>query len=121
MNSNDHQRLYRLLEFKVLSPKRKKLVAAHVLEGVSLARGCSMLALNVGRESRREDITACLAAYRRSQDPEGKDELYETTRRLDLLWNGVNNLWRLGGWIAIAILAAAVSLYLVLRARRERA
>src|SRR5207253_3108252 len=91
MNSNDHQRLYRLLEFKVLSPKRRKLVAAHVLEGVSLARGCSMLALNVGRESRREDITVCLAAYRRSQDPEGKEELYETTRRLDLLWNGVNN------------------------------
>ena len=37
-------------------------------------------------------------------------------------WNGVNNLWRLGGWIAIAVLAAAVSLYLVLRSRRgERA
>ena len=36
-------------------------------------------------------------------------------------WNGVNNLWRLGGWIAIAILAAAVSVYLVLRSRREHA
>jgi hypothetical protein len=36
-------------------------------------------------------------------------------------WNGVNNLWRLGGWIAIAVLAAAVALYLVLRSRREHA
>ena len=36
-------------------------------------------------------------------------------------WNGVNNLWRLGGWIAIAILAAAVSVYLVLRSRRQHA
>jgi hypothetical protein len=34
-------------------------------------------------------------------------------------WNGVNSLWRLGGWIAIAILAAAVSVYLVLRSRRR--
>jgi hypothetical protein len=91
MNSTDHQRLYRLLEFRILTPKRRKLVAAHVLEGVSLARGCSMLALNVGRESRREDVTACLAAYRRSGDPEGKDELYEAARRLDILWNGASN------------------------------
>jgi hypothetical protein len=34
-------------------------------------------------------------------------------------WNGVNNLWRLGGWIAIAVLAAAVLLYLVVRSRRR--
>ena len=36
-------------------------------------------------------------------------------------WNGVNNLWRLGGWIAIAVLAAGVALYLVLRSRRQHA
>jgi hypothetical protein len=34
-------------------------------------------------------------------------------------WNGVSSLWRIGGWIAIAILAAGVSLYLVLRSRRR--
>jgi hypothetical protein len=34
-------------------------------------------------------------------------------------WNGINNLWRLGGWIAIAVVAAAVVVYLVLRSRRE--
>jgi 3-mercaptopyruvate sulfurtransferase SseA len=34
-------------------------------------------------------------------------------------WNGVNNLWRVGGWIAIAVVAAAVTLYLVLRSRRQ--
>ena len=34
-------------------------------------------------------------------------------------WNGVNNLWRIGGWIAIAVLAAVVALYLVLRSRRQ--
>jgi len=34
-------------------------------------------------------------------------------------WNGVSTLWRVGGWIAIAILAGAVALYFVLRARRQ--
>ena len=36
------------------------------------------------------------------------------------LWNGVSTVWRVGGWIAIAIVAAAVALYLVLRSRREQ-
>ena len=35
-------------------------------------------------------------------------------------WNGVNSLWRLGGWIALAALAAAVTVYFVLRSRREQ-
>ena len=35
-------------------------------------------------------------------------------------WNGVSTLWRVGGWIAIAIVAAAVALYFVLRSRREQ-
>jgi hypothetical protein len=35
-------------------------------------------------------------------------------------WNGVRDAWRLGGWIAIALLAAAVTVYLVLRSRREQ-
>jgi hypothetical protein len=34
------------------------------------------------------------------------------------VWNGVSTLWRVGGWIAIAIGVAAISLYLVLRSRR---
>ena len=34
-------------------------------------------------------------------------------------WNGVSTLWRVGGWIAIAVLAAAVALYFVVRARRQ--
>ena len=33
-------------------------------------------------------------------------------------WNGVNSLWRIGGWVAIAALAAAVTVYLVVRSRR---
>ena len=36
------------------------------------------------------------------------------------VWNGVNSAWRVGGWIAIALLAAAVTVYLVLRSRREQ-
>jgi hypothetical protein len=36
-------------------------------------------------------------------------------------WNGVSTLWRLGGWIAIAVAAAAVAFYLVLRSRRRHA
>jgi hypothetical protein len=35
-------------------------------------------------------------------------------------WNGVNSLWRIGGWIAIAVVAAAVTTYLVLRSRRQQ-
>jgi hypothetical protein len=33
-------------------------------------------------------------------------------------WNGVSTLWRVGGWVAIAIGAAAVALFFVLRSRR---
>jgi hypothetical protein len=35
-------------------------------------------------------------------------------------WNGVSTLWRVGGWIAIAVVAAAVALYFVIRSRREQ-
>jgi hypothetical protein len=33
-------------------------------------------------------------------------------------WNGINDAWRLGGWIGIGLVAAAVALYLVVRSRR---
>jgi hypothetical protein len=33
-------------------------------------------------------------------------------------WNGFVDAWRLGGWIAIAVLLAAIALFFVLRARR---
>ncbi len=36
-------------------------------------------------------------------------------------WNGISSLWRIGGWIAIAVVAAAIALYFVLRARKEQA
>ena len=36
-------------------------------------------------------------------------------------WNGVSTLWRVGGWIAIAVVLALVAVYLVLRARKEQA
>jgi len=36
------------------------------------------------------------------------------------VWNGVSTLWRVGGWIAIAVVAAALALYFVLRSRREQ-
>jgi hypothetical protein len=86
MNSNDHQRLYRLLEFKVLNPKRKKLIAGHLIEGISLARGCTLLGLNLSREVKREDIKACLAAYTKAGDPDGKAAMWETIRRVELMW-----------------------------------
>jgi hypothetical protein len=35
-------------------------------------------------------------------------------------WNGVHRAWRVGGGVAIAVLAAAVTAYLVLRSRREQ-
>jgi len=34
-------------------------------------------------------------------------------------WHGVVDLWRVGGWIALAALAGAGTLYLVIRSRRE--
>jgi len=34
-------------------------------------------------------------------------------------WHGVVDLWRVGGWIALVALAGAVTLYLVVRSRRE--
>ncbi len=34
-------------------------------------------------------------------------------------WNGVNDAWRLGGWIGIAVVAAVAATVLVLRRRRQ--
>jgi hypothetical protein len=34
------------------------------------------------------------------------------------LWRGVADAWRIGGWIGIALVAAAITVVLVLRARR---
>ena len=36
-------------------------------------------------------------------------------------WNGVRDAWRLGGWIAIAVIAAAVAAFFVIRSRRAHA
>jgi hypothetical protein len=36
------------------------------------------------------------------------------------VWNGVSTLWRVGGWIAIAVLVALVALYSVVRSHREQ-
>jgi hypothetical protein len=33
-------------------------------------------------------------------------------------WRGVNDVWRLGGWIGIGLVAAAASVYFVVRSRR---
>jgi hypothetical protein len=35
------------------------------------------------------------------------------------LWNGVRTAWLLGGWIAIALIAAAVIAYIVFRNREH--
>jgi hypothetical protein len=36
-----------------------------------------------------------------------------------IAWHGAVDLWRIGGWIAIAVVAGAVALLVVVRARRE--
>jgi hypothetical protein len=33
-------------------------------------------------------------------------------------WNGVHDAWRLGGWIGIGLVAAAVAVYFAVRARK---
>jgi hypothetical protein len=33
-------------------------------------------------------------------------------------WNGVHDAWRLGGWIGVGLVAAAVAVYFAVRARR---
>ena len=35
-----------------------------------------------------------------------------------IAWHGVASAWRIGGWIGIALVAAAVTIYFVLRSRR---
>ena len=37
-----------------------------------------------------------------------------------IAWHGVVDLWRIGGWIAIAVVAAVIAVYFVVRTRRER-
>ena len=34
-------------------------------------------------------------------------------------WHGVVDLWRIGGWIALAVVAGVATAYLVIRSRRE--
>jgi hypothetical protein len=34
-------------------------------------------------------------------------------------WHGIVDLWRVGGWIALAIVAGLGAVYLVIRSRRE--
>jgi len=34
-------------------------------------------------------------------------------------WNGAVDAWRIGGWIAVAAVVAAIAVYAVLRARRH--
>ena len=33
-------------------------------------------------------------------------------------WNGIVDAWRIGGWVAVAVVAAAITVFFVLRARR---
>ena len=33
-------------------------------------------------------------------------------------WHGLVDAWRLGGWIALAVVAAAITMFFVLRSRR---
>jgi hypothetical protein len=37
------------------------------------------------------------------------------------VWNGVGSAWRIGGWVGIALVAAAVTAFFVLRSRRQSA
>ena len=33
-------------------------------------------------------------------------------------WHGIVDAWRIGGWVAVAVVAAAITVFFVLRARR---
>jgi hypothetical protein len=35
------------------------------------------------------------------------------------LWRGVADAWRLGGWIAIAVIVAAAAVFFAIRSRRQ--
>ena len=35
-------------------------------------------------------------------------------------WHGVVDAWRIGGWVALALIAAAVTVFFVLRAQRAQ-
>ena len=34
-------------------------------------------------------------------------------------WRGIADAWRLGGWIGVALIAAAIAVFLVIRSRRH--
>jgi hypothetical protein len=34
-------------------------------------------------------------------------------------WRGIVDAWRIGGWIAVAVVAAALTVFFVLRSRRQ--
>ena len=34
-------------------------------------------------------------------------------------WRGIVDAWRLGGWVAVALIVAAITVFLVLRSRRH--
>jgi hypothetical protein len=36
-------------------------------------------------------------------------------------WRGIADAWRLGGWVAVALIAAAIAVVLVVRSRRHAA
>jgi hypothetical protein len=36
-----------------------------------------------------------------------------------IAWHGAVNLWRVGGWIAVALAAGAIATYLVIASRRK--
>ena len=91
MDATKRKRLYELPEYRVLDAKRKKLVSFHVLDGVAFSRACTMLTLNKTREAKRPDVKICLAAFNRAQDPDGKSQLFETVRRMEILWYGIQS------------------------------
>jgi hypothetical protein len=90
MDATNRKTLYNLPEYRALDMKRRKLISFHLLDGVAFSRACTMLGMNKTRESKREEITTCLAAFKTALDPTGDAEMWETIHRVEKMWGRGN-------------------------------
>ena len=64
MTVTPQNRLWKLDSYRALDDKRRRLVSAILLEGLSFAAGCRLLAMNQTREAANLDLQRCLTDFR---------------------------------------------------------
>jgi hypothetical protein len=81
--------LYKLRTYRAIKAnKHRRYVELIVVDGMAPSRAASLLTLNSGRVSRDPDIAACLDEIKLDRDPTGRNQIYETARRVGLHRDG---------------------------------